>query len=85
VAGHCDERGTIEYNLALGQRRAKEVRDYYLRLGVSGKSVATISYGKESPLCREANEECWAKNRRAETRIRTGTAANGAVKDRATQ
>ena len=70
VAGHCDERGTTEYNLALGQKRAKEVRDYYIRLGVAGRSVATISYGKESPTCAESNEECWATNRRAETRVR---------------
>jgi peptidoglycan-associated lipoprotein len=70
VAGHCDERGTTEYNLALGQKRAKEVRDYYIRLGVSGRAVATISYGKESPTCSEPTEECWAANRRAETRVR---------------
>ncbi|MBI5630807.1 MAG: peptidoglycan-associated lipoprotein Pal [Elusimicrobia bacterium] len=71
VAGHCDDRGTIEYNLALGQRRAKEVRDYYVRLGVSGKSLATISYGKEAPVCQESNEACWAQNRRAETKARS--------------
>lgn len=70
VAGNCDERGTIEYNLALGQRRAKEVRDYYLRLGIPGKQVATISYGKEKPVCTEANEACWSKNRRADTKVR---------------
>ena len=70
VAGHCDERGTTEYNLALGQKRAKEVRDYYIRLGVAGLSVATISYGKESPSCAQPTEACWAANRRAETRIR---------------
>ena len=75
VAGHCDERGTTEYNLALGQRRAKEVRDYYLRLGVAAKSVATISYGKERPACQERNEACWKQNRRAETLIRSRTAA----------
>ena len=75
VAGFCDERGTIEYNLALGQKRAKEIREYYIRLGVRGKSVATISYGKESPACLESTEECWAQNRRGETRIRTRTAA----------
>jgi peptidoglycan-associated lipoprotein len=70
VAGHCDERGTVAYNLALGQKRAKEVRDYYISLGVEGKRVATISYGKEQPLCKESNDECWAQNRRAETRAR---------------
>lgn len=70
VAGHCDERGTVAYNLALGQKRAKEVRDYYIRLGVDGGKVATISYGKEQPACSESTEECWSKNRRAETRVR---------------
>ncbi|MBI4346644.1 MAG: OmpA family protein [Elusimicrobia bacterium] len=76
VAGHCDERGTTEYNLALGQKRAKEVREYYMRLGISGKSIATISYGEEKALCDEATEGCWAKNRRAETRIRARTASS---------
>ena len=70
VAGHCDERGTVAYNLALGQKRAKEVRDYYINLGVDGTRVATISYGKEQAICSESNDECWAKNRRAETRAR---------------
>lgn len=77
VAGHCDQRGTVEYNLALGQRRAKEVREYYIRLGVPGKSIATISYGKESPSCAQPTEECWSENRRAETRLRAATASNG--------
>jgi len=67
VAGHCDERGTVAYNLALGQKRAKEVRDYYARLGVDGRRVATISYGKEQPVCSENAEACWSRNRRAET------------------
>ncbi len=70
VEGHCDDRGTVEYNLALGQKRAKEVRDYYLRLGLDPERVATISYGKERPLCRESAETCWIQNRRAETRTR---------------
>ena len=77
VAGHCDQRGTVEYNLALGQRRAKEVREYYIRLGVPGKSIATISYGKETPSCGDFNESCWSENRRAETRLRAATASNG--------
>lgn len=77
VAGFCDERGTVEYNLALGQKRAKEVREYYMRLGVPGKSIATISYGKEQPVCSESTEACWAKNRRAETRLRAPTASTG--------
>ena len=67
VAGHCDQRGTEAYNLALGQRRAKAVRDYYEMMGVEGKRVATISYGKEKPLCQVQTEACWQRNRRAET------------------
>ena len=67
VAGNCDQRGTAEYNLALGQRRAKAVREYYGMLGVAGGRVATISYGKEKPMCQEQTEECWQRNRRAET------------------
>jgi peptidoglycan-associated lipoprotein len=74
VAGNCDERGTTAYNLALGQKRAKEVRDYYIRLGVDGGRVATISYGKEQPLCTESNDACWSKNRRAESRARNKAA-----------
>lgn len=70
IEGHCDERGTIEYNLALGQRRANAVRQYYMNLGVSGERIATRSYGKEKPLCPESTEECWAKNRRVETLAR---------------
>jgi peptidoglycan-associated lipoprotein len=70
VAGHSDERGTVAYNLALAQKRAKEVRDYYLRLGVDGRRVATISYGKEQPGCVESTEECWSQNRRAVTGVR---------------
>jgi peptidoglycan-associated lipoprotein len=67
VAGYCDQRGTEEYNLALGQRRAKAVRDYLKLIGVKGNRVATISYGKEKPLCAEMTEQCWTQNRRAET------------------
>jgi peptidoglycan-associated lipoprotein len=70
VEGHCDDRGTIEYNLALGQKRAKSVRDYYVRLGVPESSLGTISYGEEKPLCAEATDSCWLKNRRAETKAK---------------
>ncbi|MBI4655803.1 MAG: peptidoglycan-associated lipoprotein Pal [Elusimicrobia bacterium] len=70
VEGHCDERGTIEYNLALGQKRAKEVRDYYVRLGIPENSIGTISYGEEKPVCSAQTDECWAKNRRGETKFR---------------
>jgi len=71
VEGHCDDRGTNEYNLALGQKRAKAVRDYYIRLGVPGRSVATISFGEERLSCMEATSECWSENRRAVTKIRS--------------
>jgi peptidoglycan-associated lipoprotein len=66
IEGHCDERGTIEYNLALGDKRAKAARDYLTSLGVSAAQLSTISYGKEQPLDTRNNEEAWARNRRAE-------------------
>ncbi|MEW6570284.1 MAG: peptidoglycan-associated lipoprotein Pal [Nitrospirota bacterium] len=65
IEGHCDERGTNEYNLALGDRRTKSTRDYLIALGVPTGRIETISYGEEKPLCTEAKEECWAQNRRA--------------------
>lgn len=65
IEGNCDERGTVEYNLALGQRRADATKNFLVNLGVDGKLMQTVSYGKEKPLCQEHNEECWAKNRRA--------------------
>ncbi|HSK78313.1 MAG TPA: peptidoglycan-associated lipoprotein Pal [Thermoanaerobaculia bacterium] len=65
VEGHCDERGTSEYNLALGERRAFSVRDYLVSLGVSADRLTTISYGKERPVCTEEDESCWKLNRRA--------------------
>ena len=67
VAGNCDQRGTVAYNLALGQRRAAAVRSYYDALGVAKARVATISYGREKPICTAANESCWERNRRAAT------------------
>ena len=70
VEGHCDERGTTEYNLGLGQKRAAAVRQYYMSLGMSGTKIATISYGKESPACTDHTEDCWAKNRRGVTKVR---------------
>lgn len=70
VEGHCDERGTVEYNLALGQRRALSVREYYAKLGVPLTNIGTISYGSEKPAVLGTNEEAWAKNRRAETKVR---------------
>jgi len=65
VEGHCDERGTDEYNLALGERRAKATVSYLVSQGVAATRMTLISYGEERPVCREKNEECWAKNRRA--------------------
>ena len=65
VAGNCDQRGTVAYNLALGQRRAAAVRSYYNGMGIAKSRVATISYGKEKLICTEASESCWARNRRA--------------------
>jgi peptidoglycan-associated lipoprotein len=64
VEGHCDDRGTVEYNLALGERRAKGAYDYLVSLGVPADRLKTVSYGKEIPLCRDASEDCWARNRR---------------------
>jgi len=69
VEGHCDERGSVEYNLALGERRAKAAFDYLVQLGVSAERLKTVSYGKEVPLCQDANEGCWARNRRARSTI----------------
>lgn len=77
TAGNCDERGTVGYNLALGQKRAQSVRDYYIRLGISGGNIATISYGKEKPLCTQSNEECWTKNRRTDTLARARAQQKG--------
>lgn len=65
IEGHCDSRGTIEYNLALGAKRANAVRDYLTSLGVSSDRLTTISYGKELQVCQEETESCWADNRRA--------------------
>ena len=72
VEGHCDERGTREYNLALGARRANAVKEYLVSLGVSSARLDTISYGKERPMCTESDENCWAQNRRGVTTIVSG-------------
>lgn len=64
VEGHCDERGTIEYNLALGSRRAKAAKDALVTGGIDAGRISTISYGKELPLCQEQTEACFARNRR---------------------
>jgi peptidoglycan-associated lipoprotein len=65
VEGHCDERGSDEYNMALGDARAKQTREYLSNLGLPGNQLATISYGKEKPVCSDHDEACWQKNRRA--------------------
>jgi peptidoglycan-associated lipoprotein len=64
IEGHCDERGTTEYNVALGSRRSESVKDYLVTLGTSADRLSTISYGEEVPVCREQTEDCWQKNRR---------------------
>jgi peptidoglycan-associated lipoprotein len=64
VEGHCDERGSSEYNLALGERRAAAVKDYLVSLGITGDRVLTVTKGEESPFCTESSESCWQQNRR---------------------
>jgi peptidoglycan-associated lipoprotein len=65
IEGHCDERGTNEYNLALGERRASAARDFLVRRGIAASRITTISYGEERPQCTARNEDCWGRNRRA--------------------
>jgi len=67
IEGHCDERGTREYNLALGERRANAAKNYLVSLGVDASRITTVSYGKERPVALGSNEESWARNRRAIT------------------
>jgi len=69
VQGHADELGTAEYNLALSERRAVAVRDYYKRLGIKSDRLKTVAYGEEKPLCTDYRRECWNLNRRAKTAI----------------
>jgi peptidoglycan-associated lipoprotein len=69
IEGHCDERGTIEYNLSLGEKRAKSCMDYLTGLGIAPGRISTISYGKERPIDPGHNESAWSKNRRGEFRI----------------
>ncbi|HXH73131.1 MAG TPA: peptidoglycan-associated lipoprotein Pal [Mariprofundaceae bacterium] len=68
VEGNCDQRGSREYNLALGQRRADSVRDYLVSHGVSASRIDTVSFGEEKPVCTGSGEACWAQNRRADIR-----------------
>jgi peptidoglycan-associated lipoprotein len=72
VEGHADERGTREYNLALGARRANSVKEFLVSQGVSTARVETVSYGKERPICTQSDEACWAQNRRGVTTITGG-------------
>jgi len=72
IEGDCDERGTREYNLALGARRANAVKEFLVSLGVSASRIETISYGKEHPICTASTEDCWAQNRRGVTTITAG-------------
>ena len=67
IEGHCDERGTREYNLALGEKRAQSVKNYLINLGISADRVSTISYGKERPAVVGSNDGAWAQNRRSVT------------------
>jgi peptidoglycan-associated lipoprotein len=64
IEGHCDERGTNEYNMGLGAKRAQAARDYLVSLGISAQRLSTVSYGEEIPVCTEHAESCWKKNRR---------------------
>lgn len=72
IEGHCDERGTEEYNLALGDRRATATMNYLAAQGITAARMTTISYGKERPQCAEHNEACWAKNRRSHFLVKRG-------------
>ena len=72
VEGHCDERGTTAYNLVLGEKRAKAVRNYLVELGISANRLAVVSYGKERPSCQEHAESCYQQNRRGHLVVKTG-------------
>lgn len=72
VEGHCDERGTAAYNLVLGEKRAKAVRNYLVELGVGANRLSVVSYGKERPFCNEHGEQCYQQNRRGHLVLRTG-------------
>ena len=72
IEGNCDERGTREYNLALGARRANAVKEYLVSLGVNAARLQTVSYGKERPLCTASTEDCWGQNRRGVSSITGG-------------
>lgn len=67
IEGHCDERGTVDYNLALGERRANAAKNYLVSLGISASRISTLTYGKERPIAMGSNESAWSQNRRAVT------------------
>ena len=73
IEGHCDERGTREYNLALGERRANEAKEYLMNLGISSNRLSTVSYGKERPAVLGSNDWAWSQNRRAVTTLNSAT------------
>jgi peptidoglycan-associated lipoprotein len=75
IEGHCDERGTNDYNTALGDHRARATANYLMAHGVLSERITTLSYGEERPLCTERTEACWARNRRAHFLVRLGTPA----------
>jgi peptidoglycan-associated lipoprotein len=72
IEGHCDERGTTDYNMALGAKRAQAVKDYLVSMGIPAARLSTISYGKEAPVCKESTESCWQRNRRGRFVITAG-------------
>lgn len=74
IEGHCDERGTTEYNLALGAKRAQAAKDYLVSLGVAADRLSTMSFGREAAVCREHNDACWQKNRRDRFVVQTAKA-----------
>lgn len=69
LEGHCDERGTDDYNIALGERRANSVRNYLKKLGISSERINIISYGEERPFCTESSDDCWRQNRRVHFKV----------------
>ena len=76
IEGHCDERGTVEYNLALGSKRAQASKDYLETLGIPANRLSMISYGEEIPVCKDNSESCWEKNRRARFIVTSGRPAS---------
>jgi peptidoglycan-associated lipoprotein len=74
VEGHCDDRGTVEYNISLGQRRANAVKSYYATAGIGRTRLDTISFGEERPACTAQTDDCWAQNRRGVTKVKNAQA-----------